>query len=786
MDTAAPARRSRLTRAVLGLAAALTWAAPLPAQQPADGEAFTGRSYVVLADQLDPRALASELASLGPRERRPALTARLKAHASSSQADLRAWLAGRSDVTVHDVLWMGNALVLSAGEETLAALARQPGVAAVRPERAMTPAQVQDAGVAGALAPYPLVDDFESGALGPHWTVTTTGEGYASVTGDFDPVDSFHLVMGTTEDLVDSTASITAVFDLTGASDVGVRFQHKEFGDDDHPEDGVFVSDDGLTFHKVIDLQGASNAWTSYWVRLDDVIGPLGLAFNDSFHVRFQWRDNFDVPTDGRAFDEIEIGPGVGVEPEPVPEPHLVALGATQLWEQGFDGAGVLLGTIDSGTWRTHPDLVDRLWANPGEIPGNGVDDDANGYTDDVWGWDFENDDADPQSTDPHGTRSAGLMVGDGSSGRITGVAPGATLVTCQVETEVDYWLAQQYLLDVGVDVISSSYSYKWPDQPDYHMFRQLCDLELAAGIVHANSTGNQGGQEATHPVPFNVSTPGNVPSPFAHPAAAPGGRSSVIGVGGLNVGSNTIYAPSGKGPSAWEDLDLYDGPWPFSQDSAYWDYPVGGFSGSGEGLIKPDILGFTNTVLSTTIPPQPGIWYADFSGTSAATPQIGGALTVLRQVQPQAEPRHLAAALELTALDLGETGKDNRHGAGLPRLWQAARRLVVLARAVPEVVPIGSQLQIQLHGQPDTPIVGFLSAGLITGAGHWNLAFPYFTLPLIQLDGAGEAALDFLIPNDPTLVGFSVWTQWGQPLATSEWGLGFFLSVPEAITFGG
>ena len=59
------------------------------------------------------------------------------------------------------------------------------------------------------------------------------------------------------------------------------------------------------------------------------------------------------------------------------------------------------------------------------------------------------------------------------------------------------YWAAQQYCLQQGVDCITSSFSYKWASspKPDYHLFRTLCDVELAAGITHSNSIGNQGQQ---------------------------------------------------------------------------------------------------------------------------------------------------------------------------------------------------------------------------------------------------------------------------------------------------
>jgi subtilisin family serine protease len=735
--------------------------------------------YLVLAEQLDPLDLAATFAGLAPRERRAAIAQRLQSHAAETQAGLSARLdqavaAGRA--TRRDILWMGNALVFSAEPGVLADLAAQPGVDRLRRVRPTTSELVQDAGT----TPYPFYDDFESGSLLPHWDVALTGNGYVSVSGDNGPLGQFHTVMASNVDLVDSTASITVQFDLTGQTDVGIRLAQKEFGDEDHAEDGVFVSDDGVTYHKVIDLTGGSSAYASRWITLDDVIGGLGIGFTSTFFVRFQWKDNFDIPTDGMAFDEIEIGPGVGVEPDPEPEANIVAHGAPPLWNLGYDGTGILIGSLDSGVLPSHPDLAASIWENPGEIPGNSIDDDSNGYIDDIWGWDFENDDADPQSTDPHGTRTAGLMVGNGAGGKITGMAPGATLVTCQVDTEADYWLGQQYLLLVGVDVISSSYSYKWPAQPDYHMFRQLCDLELAAGMIHANSIGNQGNQQITHPIPFNISTPGNVPSPFGHPDAESGGRSSVLACGGVNMADSSLYGPSGIGPVAWEDVTLYDASYPHAQNAGYWDYAVGGFGGLLPGLLKPDVVAFTNTVLSTDLSGG----YSSFTGTSASTPQLGGALCLLRQLQPDAEPRHLAAAVELTAIDLGAAGKDASFGAGRLDAMAAGRRLLMLAKAVPNVIPIGGSFSLELFGQPDQLAFGFVSAVLEAGVGDWNLGTLYVPLPVLPLDSFGRLSLALTVPSDPLLVGLTVWTQYGQPPTLPGWGLGPYLSVPEPITF--
>ena len=81
----------------------------------------------------------------------------------------------------------------------------------------------------------------------------------------------------------------------------------------------------------------------------------------------------------------------------------------------------VVIGVIDTGIDYTHPDLVNNMWTNPGEIAGNSIDDDGNGYIDDVYGWDFVNNDNDPYDGHSHGTHVAGTIAGRGDD--VQGVA---------------------------------------------------------------------------------------------------------------------------------------------------------------------------------------------------------------------------------------------------------------------------------------------------------------------------------------------------------------------------
>jgi subtilisin family serine protease len=466
-------------------------------------------------------------------------------------------------------------------------------------------------------------------------------------------------------------------------------------------------------------------------------------------------------------------------------EPNVQELQAPQLWDQGIDGTGVLVANLDSGVDFFHPDLIGAIWTNPNEIVANGVDDDQNGYIDDMHGWDFDQDNNDPRpNASSHGTQTAGLVVGDGTDGFVTGTAIGGRLVALEIHGEGDYWMAQQYALDVGVDVVTSSHSFQWSfvPRPDYHLHRLMGEMELAAGIIHANSIGNQAYYSTTtHPIPFNITAPGNSPSPFQHPDAEVGGRTSVVACGGIQLPDDSLYELSGAGPCAWEDMSTYAPSYPHGQESRFWDYPLGGFAGNLAGLIKPDLVAYTNSIRAPNI----GSGYTQASGTSASTPQVAGLMMLLRQLQPEAMPRHIAGALELSAADLGATGKDHRFGSGKPQALEAARRLLVLARVDPQRVTIGSPVTLDLYGEPDSLLFGLASATQVdVQHSTLNLLPPLIFLGVFPLGSDGHARHNATVPARPALQGATVYLQFGgAPQDLPRWGGGALLSVPEAIS---
>ena len=102
--------------------------------------------------------------------------------------------------------------------------------------------------------------------------------------------------------------------------------------------------------------------------------------------------------------------------------------------------SSVVVAVIDDGVDFSHPDLKDRKWTNPGETPGNGVDDDGNGYVDDINGWDFCHDDASVHDSghDGHGTHVAGTIAASMNGDGIVGVAPGVTIMGLKFIDEKD------------------------------------------------------------------------------------------------------------------------------------------------------------------------------------------------------------------------------------------------------------------------------------------------------------------------------------------------------------
>jgi subtilisin family serine protease len=106
---------------------------------------------------------------------------------------------------------------------------------------------------------------------------------------------------------------------------------------------------------------------------------------------------------------------------------------APQGWDVLHDAPAVVVAVIDSGVDTQHEDLAANLWRNPGEVR-NGVDDDGNGYVDDLYGIDCVGGAGDPIDDNGHGTHVAGTIAAVGNNGRgVTGVAWRAQIMALKV-----------------------------------------------------------------------------------------------------------------------------------------------------------------------------------------------------------------------------------------------------------------------------------------------------------------------------------------------------------------
>lgn len=138
---------------------------------------------------------------------------------------------------------------------------------------------------------------------------------------------------------------------------------------------------------------------------------------------------------------------------------------APEAWDLQKGSKNVKVGVIDSGVDYNHPDLAGNIWTNPGEIPGNGIDDDHNGFIDDVHGWNFVTGSADPLDDQYHGTHVSGTIGAIGNNGvGVAGVCWNVSIVPLKFLDSTgsgynsDAVDAIYYATQIGVRLTSNSW----------------------------------------------------------------------------------------------------------------------------------------------------------------------------------------------------------------------------------------------------------------------------------------------------------------------------------------
>ncbi|MBN8550471.1 MAG: S8 family serine peptidase, partial [Deltaproteobacteria bacterium] len=169
---------------------------------------------------------------------------------------------------------------------------------------------------------------------------------------------------------------------------------------------------------------------------------------------------------------------------------------APEAWRWSTGDRGIVVAIVDTGVDFFHPDLEPNIWENPGEIAGNGVDDDGNGYIDDVRGFDFVSDDGDPMDDNLHGTHVAGILgaVGNDELG-VAGVAWSVRMMALKSFDEAgggtldDTIEAVDYAVANGARVVNAS----WGLTTRSRALDEVVARAVRGGVVFVAAAGNNG-----------------------------------------------------------------------------------------------------------------------------------------------------------------------------------------------------------------------------------------------------------------------------------------------------
>ncbi|MBT7068463.1 MAG: S8 family serine peptidase [Verrucomicrobia bacterium] len=176
---------------------------------------------------------------------------------------------------------------------------------------------------------------------------------------------------------------------------------------------------------------------------------------------------------------------------------------ALEAWDRVTGSEQVVVAVIDTGVNYNHTDLADNMWINVGETAGNGVDDDGNGFVDDVYGYDFINSDADPIDDHDHGSHCAGTIGGVGNNGTgVVGVNWTVRIMALKAfsaqggGSSADIVAAIDYAVLMGAHVSNNSYGGSGFSQAEY----DAVEAARNAGHLFVAAAGNDGTDNDTIP----------------------------------------------------------------------------------------------------------------------------------------------------------------------------------------------------------------------------------------------------------------------------------------------
>ena len=420
---------------------------------------------------------------------------------------------------------------------------------------------------------------------------------------------------------------------------------------------------------------------------------------------------------------------------------------APEVWPFA-QGEGAVVAVVDTGLDLAHPDIAANLWVHPGEdldgdglataFDRNGVDDDGNGFVDDLSGFDFANSidanedgdyadpgdfsDADPQDDNGHGTHVAGTIAAVANNGiGIVGIAPRAKIMALKGFPEsgsaldTDLWRAVLYAAENGAAVVNNSWSCGSPC-PINPLAEEVLEIVEAIGTVVVTSAGNKSEDVAFYS-PENgkrVITVGAVGVDGALP-------------GFTNRGWLVDLVAPGGGPEE-----------PLSVRVARRN--ILSLRAQGTGEDEPAFIVEDE--------------YLRLAGTSMSSPHVAGAVAILRGLRPELTPAQIRLLLRLSARDAGTPGFDPDYGAGLLDLVRLVETPLPDLRLELTSPPVG-----RIHDPASGPIVvEALAQGEDLEAIEVSIARGLSGRDFAPLASFGDSTLDWSPDASPGPVRIATW----------------------------
>jgi subtilisin family serine protease len=382
-------------------------------------------------------------------------------------------------------------------------------------------------------------------------------------------------------------------------------------------------------------------------------------------------------------------------------------------WDRAHDSTGFTIFIIDTGVELTHSDIVNNLWVNPGEIAANGIDDDGNGFVDDVNGWNFMHDNNDVSDVYHHGIHVNGIVGAEGdNANKVAGINWHCKLAQGKIFDPDGTWeagaAATTYAADNGGRVTNNS----WGDTvPGPQVYVDAIAYADSLDLLQVAAAGNQGDTNLFWPAAY----------------------AEFVSVASTDSGDALSWFSS---HGSWIDMA--------APGESVWNLWIGD---------------------SATY----------LSGTSMASPHVCGAGALLRTVNPQLSNLEARVTLRLMSDDIGTLGYDDSFGFGRLDIKKALDAAASIGLSTRDVNRPGSvDVTLAQAGEANMTYILLASmSGIVPGAvlsgfdptdgrtvpidfdvlTAFELAVqpnPILAGSIGTLDGSGGATATFHVPGGP------------------------------------